>query len=101
MTALYSFVSYDKIKSIVALRMLDLSLGLKDTFPLRFVSKRYWYSFNQRSTSMVENGLKLPTVPRRVRLSLTIWNSRGDNVLWPLYHFHSYSADLTYLGSHI
>ena len=100
MTALYSFVSYDKIKSIVALRMLELSLGLKD-ISFKFESKRYWYSFNQRSTSMVENGLKLPTVPRRVRLSLTIWDNRGDNVLWPLYHFHSYSADLTYLGSHI
>ena len=100
MTALYSFVSYDKIKSIVALRMLELSLGLKD-ISFKFESKRYWYSFNQRSTSMVENGLKLPTVPRTVRLSLTIWDSRGDNVLWPLYHFHSYSADLTYLGSHI
>ena len=100
MTALYSFVSYDKIKSIVALRMLELSLGLKD-ISFKFESKRYWYSFNQRSTSMVENGLKLPTVTRRVRLSLTIWDSRGDNVLWPLYHFHSYSADLTYLGSHI
>ena len=100
MTALYSFVSYDKIKSIAALRMLELSLGLKD-ISFKFESKRYWYSFNQRSTSMVENGLKLPTVPRRVHLSLTIWDSRGDNVLWPLYHFHSYSADLTYLGSHI
>ena len=54
MTALYSFVSYDKIKSIVALRMLELSLGLKD-ISFKFESKRYWYSFNQRSTSMVEN----------------------------------------------
>ena len=25
--------------------------------------------------------------------------SSGDNVLWTLYHFHSYTADLTYLGS--
>ena len=25
--------------------------------------------------------------------------SRGDNVLWTLHHFLSYTADLTYLGS--
>ena len=57
----------DKIKSIAALRILELSLGLSEVFPKSKVCVKTLLVFSNKLQ------LKLPKVLRRVRLSLTNW----------------------------
>ena len=57
----------DKIKSIVALRILELSLGLSDVFPKSKVCVKTLLVFSNKLQ------LKLTKVLSRVRLSLTNW----------------------------
>ena len=76
----------DKIKAIVALRILELSLGLSDVFPKSKVCVKTLLVFSNKLQ------LKLPKVLRRVRLSLANWGQwrrkcSADSTSFP--HVHS------------
>ena len=62
------------MKSIAALRVLELSLGLRDVFPKSKVYVKTLLVFTNKLQ------LKLPKVLRRLRLSLANWDSGGENV---------------------
>ena len=58
---------FDKIKSVVTLRILELSLGLNGVFPKNKVCVKTLLVFSNKLQ------LKSPKVLRRVRLLLTNW----------------------------